>query len=554
MIALQGQGASRGIAFGRLVFFCRVPADVERRSIADSEAEIRRFQDARGKAILELTNLEINTKKKLGEEKSMLFQIHQMMLEDLDYGNSVTDIIKNEMVCAEYAVSETAKKFAAMFANMDDDYMRGRAADVKDVSSRVLRILMGMKENIQTEEGSYVLAADDLVPSETAQLNKNQVLAIITAGGSVNSHTAIFARTMGIPAVIDLRKNIKPDFGGKTVAVNGTTGEVLIEPDTEKVEELRAAKEQEDFGKRRLEVYKDRPTATKDGKKIEICANIGDPGDLEAVLSNGAEGIGLFRSEFLYLESNDYPSEEKQFEAYKTVAEKLSGKRVVIRTLDLGADKQAAYFHLPKEENPAMGLRAIRICLTRPQIFKTQLRALYRASAFGRIAIMFPMITSVEEVRQIKKIASEVCEELKAENIKFNKNTELGIMIETPAAALVSDELAKEVDFFSIGTNDLTQYTLAVDRQNQNLSQFCNRHHPAILKLIRMTAENAHKAGIWTGICGELGADESLTRKFLDFGIDELSVSPSAILGLRAKISEIDMRKENGKSAAGTLS
>lgn len=374
---LQGQGASQGIAFGRLAFFCRAQADVKIRGITDPGPEIRRFEDARARAVSDLANLTISTKKQLSEENSMLFQIHQMMLEDEDYYSCVTDIIKNEMVCAEYAVSETAKKFAGIFADMDDDYMRGRGADVKDVSGRVLRILMGTEENIQAAEGPYVLAADDLMPSETAKLDKSQVLAIITAGGSMNSHTAIFARTMGIPAVIDLGENVRQDFEGKIVVVNGTTGEVFVNPDPEKMKELRVKKEQEDSRKQLLEIYRDQPTVTKDGKKVEICANIGNPNDLDAVLASGAEGIGLFRSEFLYLEGNDYPSEEKQLEAYKIVAEKLCGKRVVIRTLDIGADKQAAYFHLPKEENPAMGLRAIRICLTRPQIFKTQLRALY---------------------------------------------------------------------------------------------------------------------------------------------------------------------------------
>jgi phosphotransferase system enzyme I (PtsI) len=540
MTVLKGEGVSKGVVFGKVRFFHRNSAAVEKRTVTDIEAETKRFEDARAAAVTQLANLYVKTRNELGEENSLLFQIHQMMLEDVDYGNSITDKITNEKVCAEYAVQETSKEFAEMFSQMDDEYMRGRAADVKDVSARVIAILTGKETGGLTGSAPCVLAADDLAPSETAQLDKAQVLAFITAEGSYNAHTAIFARTMGIPAVIGLKDQLASELEGKEVIVDGSTGCVYLDADKATRQAMNEKHQSEEARKRLLSLYRGRPTATKSGHHIDLCANIGNPKDMAAVLENDAEGIGLFRSEFLYLESSDYPTEEEQFQAYKAVAEKMNGKRVVIRTLDIGADKQADYFHLPKEANPAMGMRAIRICLTRPEIFKTQLRALYRASAYGKIAIMFPMITSLEEVQQCKQIAAQVRGELTQEGIPFSSSVELGIMIETPAAAVISDDLAKEVDFFSVGTNDLTQYTLACDRQNQDIARFCNTHHKAILRLIRMSAENAHKAGIWIGICGELGADESLTRTFVDMSIDELSVTPTSILGLRAAISEIE--------------
>ncbi|MCH3971476.1 MAG: phosphoenolpyruvate--protein phosphotransferase [Oscillospiraceae bacterium] len=540
MTVLKGEGVSKGVVFGKIRFFRRVAAHVEKRLVTDVQAEVKRFEDARAAAVAQLANLYVKTRDELGEENSLLFQIHQMMLEDVDYGDSILNKIKNDKVCAEYAVSETSKEFAEMFSQMEDEYMRGRAADVKDVSARVIAILTGQQTEEDGGSEPCVLAADELAPSETAQLDKSKVLAFVTSGGSYNSHTAIFARTMGIPAVIGLKDQLTKEINGKEVIVDGSTGCIYLDADEATRKEMNDKHQQEEARKRLLSLYRGRPTVTKSGHHIELCANIGNPKDMSAVLENDAEGIGLFRSEFLYLESSDYPTEEQQFAAYKTVAEKMKGKRVVIRTLDIGADKQAAYFNLPKEENPAMGMRAIRICLTRPEIFKTQLRALYRASAYGKIAIMFPMITSVEEVQQCKQIAAQVREELTSEGVPFSSSVELGIMVETPAAAIISDDLAKEVDFFSVGTNDLTQYTLACDRQNLEISRFCNTHHKAILRLIRTAAENAHKAGIWIGICGELGADETLTQTFVDMGIDELSVTPASILGLRAAISEIE--------------
>lgn len=545
MTTLQGISGSAGLAIGKLQFFVRASADTQRREIADAPAEIKRFEQARAQAIAQLAMLYTKAKKELGEENSLLFQIHQMMLEDLDYCDSIRNMIQEEKVNAEYAVHMTAKNFAEMFANMDDDYMKGRAADVRDVSNRVLQVLTGREADVVTAQEPIVIAADDLAPSETAQLDKSKVLAFVTSGGSASSHTAIFARTMGIPAVIGLREQLKAEYEGRMAIVNGTAGELTIDPDEESVRNLREKQRKEEARKKLLELFRGRPTETKDGRKLLLYANIGSPRDVDAVLHNDAEGIGLYRSEFLYLESNDYPTEEVQFEAYKAVVERMGGKRVVIRTLDIGADKQADYFQLPKEENPALGMRAVRICLTRPQVFKTQLRAIYRASAFGKAAIMIPMIASVSEVGKVKEIIAEVQAGLRDEGRPFDPDMEVGIMIETPAAALISDKLAPLVDFFSVGTNDLTQYTLAVDRQNSALAPFCDTHHEAVLKLIGMAAENAHRAGIWIGICGELGADPTLTETFLRMGIDELSVSPSAVLGLRAKISEIDLSPQN---------
>ena len=545
MFTYRGQGASDGIAIGKIHFMIRRSFQIMKKPISDIDEEISRFTVARAKAVKQLALLYTESKMKIGEENSLLFQIHQMMLEDMDYNESVIEIIRNQKVCAEYAVNKTAEELAKTFSNMEDDYMRGRASDVKDVSSRVISILSGIEmiEAIEFDTTEpFILAAEDLSPSETVQLNKGKILAILTSGGTATSHTAIFARTMGIPAVIGLGENLKNDYEGKDAALDGRTGDVFIEPDIEVTNELLAKRGQLNKQEQLARLSRGRKTITKDGQSMELCANIGSPDDLEMVFQNDAEGIGLFRSEFLYLEKDTYPTEAEQFEAYKNVAEQMRGKRVVIRTLDIGADKQAGYFNLPKEENPAMGLRAIRICLTRPDIFKTQLRALYRASYYGKIAIMFPMITSVEEVRRIKAICVDVQNELKEQNIEFDHKVELGIMIETPAAAIISDDLAKEVDFFSVGTNDLTQYVLAIDRQNPNVTEFCNTHHKAILRMIQTAAKNAHEAGIWIGICGELASDESLTEEFLQMGIDELSVTPSVILRLRAKILEIDLR------------
>lgn len=537
----KGEGVSRGVAFGKICRYQRAAASAEKRAIQDAEAEIARFENARAKAIAQLAVLFTQTKESLGEENSLLFQIHQMMLEDLDYCDSIKDIIRQEKVNAEYAVSQTAARFAEMFAEMDDDYMKGRAADVRDVSSRVLDVLAGRGKTAAFLCEPYILAADDLAPSETAQLDKTYVQAFVTSGGSKNSHTAIFARTMGIPAVIGLKDALARLPDGVDCIVDGVTGEIFIEPDAATAARLHKKQEAELARKKLLSLYKDRPTQTKDGRRAELCANIGNLDDLQFAMDNGAEGIGLFRSEFLYLESKDYPSEEAQFSVYKAAVQKMAGKRVVVRTLDIGADKQADYFDLPKEENPAMGMRAIRICLTRPEVFETQLRALYRASAYGKLSILLPMITSVAEVRRVKEIAAAVRARLTEENIPFAPDVELGVMIETPAAAVISDLLAKEVDFFSVGTNDLTQYTLAVDRQNQSIAQFCDTHHPAILRLIRMAAQNIHQEGKWIGICGELGADESLTEAFMRMGIDELSVTPASILPLRAAIAELDL-------------
>ena len=458
------------------------------------------------------------------------------MLEDLDYCESITGMIRDEHVNAEYAVEQTGEQFSQMFAQMDDAYMKERSADVLDVSRRVIRLLTGQEDEALGGDTPCIIAADDLVPSETARLDRSKVLGFITARGSSNSHTAIFARTMGIPAVVGLGDSLLEEFDGKNVFVDGASGEVFVAPDAQTTAELENRRDQEAAHRRYLDTFRGREAVTPDGHRILVCANIGAPKDLEAVLGADADGIGLFRSEFLYLGRDNYPPEEDQYQAYRQVLEAMEGRMVVIRTLDIGADKQADYFELPKEENPAMGLRAIRICLTSPEVFRTQLRALYRASAHGKLGIMFPMITSVSEVLRIKEICAQVREELKAEGIPFDEHVELGIMIETPAAAVISDLLAQEVDFFSIGTNDLTQYTLAVDRQNAQVESFCDRHHEALLRLIRTTVENAHKAGIWAGICGELAADTTLTDFFMEVGVDELSMTPGAILETKAKI------------------
>ena len=536
MTVLHGEGVSRGVASGNLRFLRRDAQAQPRREVADAEAEVLRFDQAREGAMEQLGTLYEETCAKLGEEKALLFQIHQMMLEDLDYCESITGMIRDEHVNAEYAVEQTGEQFSQMFAQMDDAYMKERSADVLDVSRRVIRLLTGQEDEALGGDTPCIIAADDLVPSETARLDRSKVLGFITARGSSNSHTAIFARTMGIPAVVGLGDSLLEEFDGKNVFVDGASGEVFVDPDAQTTAELENRRDQEAAHRRYLDTFRGREAVTPDGHKILVCANIGAPKDLEAVLGADADGIGLFRSEFLYLGRDNYPPEEDQYQAYRQVLEAMDGRMVVIRTLDIGADKQADYFELPKEENPAMGLRAIRICLTRPEVFRTQLRALYRASAHGKLGIMFPMITSVSEVLRIKEICAQVREELKAEGIPFDEHVELGIMIETPAAAVISDLLAQEVDFFSIGTNDLTQYTLAVDRQNAQVESFCDRHHEALLRLIRATVENAHKAGIWAGICGELAADTTLTDFFMEVGVDELSMTPGAILETKAKI------------------
>lgn len=535
MNVLHGEGVCAGVAGGKLYVLHR-QTETPKRQISDPEGEIARFDAARERAIAQLAALEEETQERLGQEQALLFQIHQMMLEDLDYRESVTGIISGQLMNAEYAVDQTAAQFSQIFAQMDDAYMQQRASDVLDVSRRLISVLMGREEAGWAGDEPVILAADGLVPSETARLDRQRVLAFVTAQGTGSSHTAIFARTMGIPAVVGLGDALLPDYDGREVYVDGAAGEVYIDPDPETKAQLISRREALLRLRQHAEQYRGVPATTPEGKRIQLCANIGSPKDLEAVEQGDGDGIGLFRSEFLYLGRDDYPSEEDQYRAYRQVAQAMAGRMVVVRTLDIGADKQASYFALPQEENPAMGMRAIRICLTRPQIFRTQLRALYRASVHGNLAIMFPMITSLEEVRQVKEICRQVRQELQEAGVPFRAETPLGIMIETPAAALISDRLAPEVDFFSIGTNDLTQYTLAVDRQNGSIGAFCNPHHEAVLRLIRYTVEQAHQAGIWVGICGELAADPSLTQTFVEMGIDELSMSPGKILETKARI------------------
>ena len=536
MQVIQGKSIFGGIAIGPITFFAKEENQVKRTKIEDSAAEIARYEAAILSAQEQLGVLYEKALKEVGESGAQIFEVHQMMLEDDDYNDSVKSIIETQMVNAEYAVATTGDNFASMFASMDDEYFQARAVDMKDISERVIKVLMGVGEAADWEEPS-IIVAEDLAPSETVQFDKSKLLGFVTRLGSANSHTAILARTMNIPALIQI--DIKEEWNGKMGIIDGFTGEFYIDPDPETLEKYQAKKEELEARRRLLAEQKGKPTVTKSGKAIKLFANIGSVSDLPAAMENDAGGIGLFRSEFLYLESNDYPTEDEQFKAYKMVAETMAGKKVIIRTLDIGADKQVDYFHLDKEENPAMGLRAIRICLTRPEIFKTQLRALLRASAYGNIAIMYPMITSVEEVRKIKAIMEEVKKELDEAGIQYG-NVEQGIMIETPAAVILSDLLAKEVDFFSIGTNDLTQYTLAIDRQNAKLDEFYNPHHEAVLRMIEMVVDNAHKAGIWAGICGELGADMELTERFMAMGVDELSVSPTFIYPIRQMIREYD--------------
>ncbi len=544
MIILQGKSVYNDVCIGRISFFKRKESVIKRLKIQDTEAEIEGFNNSKQKGINQLKSLHEKMIKTVGEADAAIFEIHQMMLDDLDYCDSIENIIRSQEVNAEYAVGVTADNFSEMFLAMDDEYMRGRAADVKDVSERLVRILSGNDDNDNMSDSNekFIIASDDLAPSETVQLDKSRVLGFILKDGSTSSHTAILARSMGIPAIIGIGKDLLEEYDKAECIVDGFTGTVYIEPDEETMATMKNKQKEVDRQKQLLQELKGKENITLDGTKINIYANIGSPADVAKVLSNDAGGIGLFRSEFLYLENSDFPTEEQQFIAYKQVAENMAGKKVIIRTLDIGADKQADYFNLKHEDNPALGYRAIRICLTQPEIFKTQLRALYRAAVFGNISIMYPMITSVEEVRKIKDIVSEVKAELKEQGIPYKEDVETGIMIETPAAALISDELAKEVDFFSIGTNDLTQYTLAIDRQNRLLEPFCNTHHKAILKLIKMSADNAHKEGKWIGICGELGADTTLTEEFLKMGIDELSVSANMVLKVRDKVRSIKLK------------
>ena len=530
MITIQGKGVSAGVGVGPLYFYRRATAEIKRYTVEDTDAEWHRFKGAQTGAIEQLGVLAEQARKEAGDEAAMLFETHQMMAEDLDYEEAIEDRIVNQKMNAEAAVSDTSEQFAEMFASMDDAYMQARAADVKDVSQRILGILCGIVQGGIASDVPVLLCADDLAPSETIQLDKSKVLGFITAG---------------IPAIVGMGDALKPELEGRAAIADGSTGALVIDPDDDTRDRLLKKRDEQLRLQRLLETLKGQANVTKDGKTIRIYCNIGSPEDVHAVQVNDGGGIGLFRSEFLYLNTTDYPTEDQQFEAYKQVLSDMDGKEVIIRTLDIGADKQIGYFDLPKEDNPAMGMRALRICLTRPEIFKTQLRALFRASAFGKLGIMFPMVTSVWEVREAKRMCEEVRRELKNEGIPYSEDVQIGIMIETPAAAINSDRLAKEVDFFSIGTNDLTQYTLACDRQNNDLGRFYDPHHPAVLRLIRLVTENAHKNGIWVGICGELGADLTLTETFLAFGVDELSVTPRSVLPLRNAVRMTDTRESS---------
>ena len=539
----RGKSVFGGIAIGRLHIYSRKNLQVKRERVEDAEAEVARFHAAKEKAIEQLAELYEKSLTAVGEANAAIFEIHQMMLQDDDYIESTENMIRTQQVNAEYAVAATSDNFANMFAAMDDDYMKGRAADVRDISERVLLILSGQEAGCVVTDEPVIIVADDLAPSETVQMDKSKVLSFVTVHGSTNSHTAILARTMGIPALIGTPVPLDASLDGRLAVVDGDTGQFYVEPDEQTLAKMQHKYDEMQTKKELLQTLKGKESVTLDGRKIMLYANIGNYKDLSLVLENDAEGIGLFRSEFLYLESSTYPTEEEQLKIYRAVAETMAGKRVIIRTLDIGADKQADYFELPKEENPAMGCRAIRICLTRPEIFKTQLRALFRASAFGKIAIMYPMITSLAEIARIKQIVEEVKAELTEAGVPFG-TPEQGIMIETPAAVMISDKLAKEVDFFSIGTNDLTQYTLAIDRQNDQLDEFYDSHHQAVLRMIEMTVQNAHKENIWCGICGELGADASLSKLFLAMGVDELSMSPGSLLFIRKIVRETNVGEE----------
>lgn len=538
MITIQGKGVSKGIAKGPLYFFQRSDTTVTLKVVSDIEAEKARLAVAQEQSIRQLNALAEQCQEDAGEEMAVLFETHAMFVEDEDFVECITSLIDEESCNAEYAVEQAGIQFAAMFAAMDDAYMQARAADIKDVAKRILDNLLGVVDGGIRSDVPVILAADDLAPSETLQLDKSKILGFVTMGGSGNSHTAILARTMGIPAICGAGEALAEGYNGRVGYIDGETGQLIIDPDAMTQAALKEKYEKQQETKKLLETMKGQEDITLDGKKMLLYCNIGSPEDVAAVLANDGQGIGLFRSEFLYLSASDYPTEDEQFEAYRSVAAAMNGKRVVIRTLDIGADKQVDYFDMKEEENPALGVRAIRICLNRPEVFRTQLRALYRASVYGKIAIMFPMITSVWEVKECKRACMSVMKELEAEGIPYDKDTELGIMIETPSSVFVAEELAKLVDFFSVGTNDLTQYTLACDRQANDLGKFYDPHHPALLRAIKMAADAAHKAGIWIGICGELGADISMLPTFLAMGIDELSVSPSAVLPVRAAIRQ----------------
>ncbi len=535
MEQFEGKAIYNGVAIGKIKYYAKSEQQVKRYKVEDVDAELERYEKAKEEAGRQIEELRQKALAEVGEDNAMIFEVHAIMLEDEDYNESVYNIIRSDKVNAEYAVAATGDNFSLMFAEMEDEYFKARAVDVKDVSERLLRVLSGESSQRTTGVEPVILVAEDLAPSETVQMDKSKILAFVTREGSANSHTAILARTMNIPALIGV--DIRQQWDGCVGIVDGREGLFIVEPDAATLEKYKGEQKKERENLELLQSLKGLPDETKDGRHIELYANIGSVGDVAGVLANDAAGIGLFRSEFLYLEKDNYPSEEEQFQVYKTVARNMAGKKVVIRTLDIGADKQAAYFHLDHEENPAMGYRAIRICLDRRDIFKVQLRALYRASAFGNIAVMFPMIISEKEVQEIKKICGEVRGELDSSGIQYGQ-VELGVMIETPAAVMISDRLAKEVDFFSIGTNDLTQYTLAIDRQNPKLDSIYDAHHPAILQMIQMVIDNGHKEGCWVGICGELGADITLTEQFIRMGIDELSVSPSFILPVRKAIRE----------------
>ena len=553
MITIQGKGVSAGVGIGPLYFYQRAQATLPRYTVEDTDAEWHRFKGAQTGAIEQLGELAEKARAEAGDDAALLFETHQMMAEDLDYEEAIEQRITEQKMNAEAAISDTADQFAAMFEAMEDTYMQARAADVRDVSRRLLDILSGTVAGGIASDVPVVLAADDLAPSETIQMDKTKILGFITAGGSGSSHTAILARTLGIPAIVGVGAALKADYAGREVIVDGSTGNIVIDPDDMTRDRLMKKREEALRLQRLLETLKGQPNITKDGKTVRVYCNIASPEDVHAVQVNDGGGIGLFRSEFLYLNCEDYPTEDQQFEAYKQVLSDMEGKEVIIRTLDIGADKQIGYFNLPHEDNPAMGMRALRICLSRPEVFRTQLRALYRASAYGKLGIMFPMVTNVWEVREAKRLCEEVKRDLKTEGIPYSEDVSLGIMIETPAAVMLSDRLAKEVDFFSIGTNDLTQYTLACDRQNNDLGRFYDPHHPAVLRMIRLVTQNAHKNGIWVGICGELGADLTLTETFLAIGVDELSVSPRAVLPLRNAIRMTDTR-ETGPRILAALS
>lgn len=538
MKVLEGKSVFSGIAIGKISIFQKADTSVKRLHVEDVEAEVSRVDEAKATALAQLQKLYDKAVQEVGESGAAIFEVHQMMMEDGDYLDSISNIIRTEGVNAEYAVATTGDNFASMFASMDDDYMRARAADVKDISDRLVRVLSGHGDGDMEASEPSIIVAEDLAPSETVQMDKSKVLAFVTRKGSSNSHTAILARTMNIPALINIEYD--DSVNGKMAIVDGKNGTLILEPDEETLKKYQELKEEELRQRTMLKELKGKPTETKSGRKIHLYANIGSTADVASVLANDAEGIGLFRSEFIYLEKDNYPTEEEQFQIYKTVAQNMAGKKVIIRTLDIGADKQIDYFNMAHEENPAMGYRAIRICLDRPEVFKTQLRALFRAAMFGNISIMYPMIISVKEVLQIKEIVAEVKKELTEQGIPFKDDVEQGVMIETPAAVMISDLLAKEVDFFSIGTNDLTQYTLAIDRQNAKLDNIYDSHHEAVLRMIKMVVDNAHKEGIWAGICGELGADTTLTERFVEMGLDELSVSPTFVLPVRKIVRDMD--------------